>query len=188
MRYLVLLLALLSTLPATAQTKPELQKQLLNMAQQSKKIQATQRSNTTDVLKSMAIELTQLHTQTLNQIVQLQGWPTKHQVTEDGVRAAFQLVSHSKNLSFQQNMLPLIIQSYMDKQGLIGEAVAIFTDEVSIAQGKSQVFGTQANVIGGKVVFFKIENEDSVDQLRAQMGMSTLAEFRKSLEVFYSTK
>ena len=176
------------TFPVSAQTKPELQQQLLNMAQQSQQIQTRQKSNATEVLKNMATKITQLHTQTLNQIVQLQGWPSKEQVTEAGVKAAFRLVNHSNNLSFQQNMLPFIIQSYMDKQGLSGEAVAIFTDKVSIAQGKNQVFGTQANVIGGKLVFFKIENEDSVDQLRSQMGMLPLTEYKKSLEILYGVK
>ncbi|MFT6989510.1 MAG: antitoxin component of RelBE/YafQ-DinJ toxin-antitoxin module [Paraglaciecola sp.] len=180
MRYMLLLLVLLSTL-SVAQTKPELQKQLLNMAQQSEQIQVAQKNDATEALKSMATDISQLHTQTLNQIVQLQGWPTKAQVTEEGVRAAFSLASHSNNLSFQQNMLPFIIQSYMDKQGMSGEAVAIFTDKVSIAQGKNQVFGTQADLIDGKLVFFKIENEDSVDQLRAQMGMTNLAEYKKIL-------
>lgn len=190
MRYMLLLFALLSTLSltASAQTKPELQKQLLNMAQQSEQIQATQKSNATQSLKNMAADISQLHTQTLKEIVQLQGWPTKAQVTEQGVMAAFTLVSHSNNLSFQQNMLPLIIESYINKQGLSGEAVAIFTDKVSIAQGKNQVFGTQADLIGGEVVFFQIENEDSVDQLRAQMDMSTLKEYKKTLEVFYGVK
>ena len=184
---MLLLLALLCTLSlaASAQTKPILQKQLLRMAQQSKQIQAAQKSDGTVVLKNMAADISQLHTQTLNEIVQLQGWPTKAQVTEQGVKAAFKLVSHSNNLGFQQDMLPLIIQSYMDKQGISGEAVAIFTDKVCIAQGKNQVFGTQADLIGGEIVFFQIENEDSVDQLRAQMGMPTLKEYKKTLEVFY---
>jgi hypothetical protein len=171
-----------------AQTKPELQKQLLDMAEQSNQIHATLTSDSTKALKSMAIDITGLHTQALREIVQLQGWPSKDQVTEEGVRAAFVLVSHSNNLSFQQDMLPLIIQSYIDKQGVSGENVAIFTDKVSIAQGKNQVFGTQANVIGGKVVFLQIENEESVDKLRAQMGMQSLAEFKQSLETLNNVK
>jgi hypothetical protein len=190
MRYILVLLTLLPTLSFTAraQTKPVLQKQLLNMAQQSQQIQAMQNSDATAILKNMAADITQLHTQTLHEIVQLQGWVTKAQVTEEGVKAAFTLVSHSKNLRFQQDMLPLIIQSYIDKQGIDGEAVAIFTDQVSIAQGKNQVFGTQADLIDGKLVFFQIENEDSVDQLRAQMDLPTLAEYKKALKVFYGVE
>ena len=82
-------------------------------------------------------------------------------------------------------MLPLIIQSYMDKQGISGEAVAIFTDSVFIAQGKNQVFGTQAELIDGKIVFFQIENEDNVNLLRAQMELPPLAEYQKTLEEFH---
>jgi hypothetical protein len=185
MRYVVLLLLSMWLLPADAQTKPILQKQLFNMAQQSQQIQTRHTSNATEVLKDMASNITQLHTQTLNQIVQLQGWPTKAQVTEKGVNAAFTLVNYSNNLSFQQNMLPFIIQSYMDKQGISGEAVAILTDKVSIAQGQSQVFGTQADLIAGEVVFLPIENGDSVEQLRAQMGLLPLYEYKKALQAFY---
>jgi antitoxin component of RelBE/YafQ-DinJ toxin-antitoxin module len=116
MRYVVLLLLSMWLLPADAQTKPILQQQLLNMAQQSQQIQLALKSDATEALKSMAADISQLHTQTLNQIVQLQGWPTKAQVTEEGVRTAFSLASHSNNLSFQQNMLLFIIQSYMDNK------------------------------------------------------------------------
>lgn len=192
MRYLVLLLALLSTLiftlPASAQTKPELQQQLLNMAQQSQQIQTTLKNDSPKVLKSMAIDIVKLHTQTLNEIVQFQGWPTKDHVGKEGVIAAFQLVQHSLNLAFQQDMLPLIIQSFIDKDGIAGQDVAEFTDNVSIKLGKKQVFGTQAGLINGKVEFLPIENEDSVDQLRAQMGMQSLAEYKKSLEILNDIK
>jgi hypothetical protein len=56
---------------------------------------------------------------------------------------------------------------------------------VSIAQGKSQVFGTQADLIAGEVVFLPIENGDSVEQLRAQMGLLPLYEYKKALQAFY---
>jgi len=188
MRYILFLLTLLSALSATAQTKPELQKQLLNMAQQSKQVNATQKSDATEVLKNMAADISQLHTQTLNEIVQLQGWPTKTQVAEKGVIAAFELVKNSNNLSFQQDMLPLIIQSFVDKDGIAGQGVAEFTDNVSIKLGKNQVFGTQADLIAGAVVFFQIENEASVDELRAQMGLPPLGEYKKTLEILYGVE
>jgi hypothetical protein len=62
------------------------------------------------------------------------------------------------------------------------------TDKVSIAQGKSQVFGTQADLIAGEVVFLPIENGDSVEQLRAQMDLPSLAEYKKTLEELYGLK
>jgi hypothetical protein len=82
-------------------------------------------------------------------------------------------------------MLPLIIQSFLDKEGIAGKDVAQFTDNVSIRLGKKQVFGTQSKLINGKIIFAPIENEDSVDSLRAQMGMSTLAEYKETLKTLY---
>ena len=105
-----------------------------------------------------------------------------------GIQAAFMLLKHSHDLAFQQDMLPLIIQSYLDREGIAGKDVAQFTDNVSIKLGKKQVFGTQAEFISGKVIFVPIENEDSVDQLRAQMDMPPLAEYKKILEKFYNVK
>jgi hypothetical protein len=57
--------------------------------------------------------------------------------------------------------------------------VAIFTDNVSIAHGKNQVFGTQADLVNGEVVFAPIEDENSVDQLRDKMGMLFLESIKK---------
>jgi hypothetical protein len=73
----------------------------------------------------------------------------------------------------------------MDKQFMSVEAVAILTDKVSMLKAKVRYLVHKQILIGGKLVFFKIENEDSVDQLIAQMGMTTLKIYKKTLEVFY---
>ena len=85
-------------------------------------------------------------------------------------------------------MLPFVIQSYIDKDGIAGQDVAQFTDNVSIKLGKKQVFGTRAEFLNGKVIFTPIENEASVDLLRAQMDMPPLAEYKTTLEVFYGIR
>ena len=177
------------SLSALAQVDKTLQSQLLKMAAQNKEIHQNldkyALGNVPTALQSVATEIEDLHTQTLKEIVSLHGWPSKKQVEVEGVQATFMLIKHSKDLAFQQDMLPLIIQSYLDKEGIAGQDVAQFTDNVSIKLGKKQVFGTQAEFINGKVIFAPIENQDSVDQLRAQMNMPSLAEYKKTLELFY---
>ena len=133
-------------------------------------------------LQLLATNINQLHTETLKEIVSLNGWPNKESVTEQGVKAAFSIVNHSSDLAFQQDMLPLIIQSYINQDGLAGKDVAEFTDKVSLKLGKPQVFGTQSEMVEGKIQFAPIENQANVDQLRAQMGMPPLAEFKESLK------
>jgi hypothetical protein len=46
------------------------------------------------------------------------------------------------------------------------------------------VFGTSADLVNGEVVFAPIGEEDSVDQLRNQMGMLSLAKYKKNSEGF----
>ncbi|WP_299077435.1 DUF6624 domain-containing protein [uncultured Paraglaciecola sp.] len=171
---------------ALAQTNTQLQQQLLKMAEQNRQIQQDiSHYAPTDIppaLQSLTSNIENLHSQTLKEIIALHGWPSKSQVGEKGVLAAFSLAQHSNDLAFQQNLLPLIIQSYINKDGIEGKDVAEFTDKVSIKLGKKQVFGTQAKVVNDKVIFAPIKNRDSVDQLRNQMGMPPLAEFERSLE------
>jgi hypothetical protein len=188
MRSIVYLTILFISMPLLAEVNEDLQSQLIRMAQQNQQVrQSLEKYNTENVppaLQTLASQIGKLQTQTLKEIITLHGWPTKKKVGEKGTQAAFILVQHSKNLVFQQDMLPLIIQSFLDKGGIAGKDIAKFTDSVSIRLGKKQVFGTQAKWIDGKVVFAPIENEDSVNLLRAQMGMPPLEEYKKSLETF----
>jgi hypothetical protein len=188
MRLIVYLTILFISMPLLAEVNEDLQSQLIKMAQQNQQVrQSLEKYNTENIppaLQTLASQIDKLQTQTLKEIITLHGWPTKKKVGEKGTQAAFILVQHSKNLVFQQDMLPLIIQSFLDKGGIAGKDVARFTDSVSIRLGKKQVFGTQVKWIDGKVVFAPIENEDSVNLLRAQMGMPPLEEYKRSLEAF----
>jgi hypothetical protein len=188
MRLLLCLAILLTSLPTMSQLDTGLQDQLVKMAEQNQQVSQSldkyDPENIPLTLQSVATEINNIHTQTLKEIVTLYGWPSKKQIGEKGIKAAFILIKHSNDLAFQQDMLPLIIQSYIDKEGIAGQDVAQFTDNVSIKLGKKQVFGTQAKLIDGKVVFAPIQNMETVDPLRAQMGMSSLLEYKQILKAF----
>lgn len=190
MRFILYLSLLMSSASLIAQVDQTLSARLIKMAEQSQEIQQNLKQYSAKkapkALTLIASEIDKLHSQTLVEMVKLHGWPNQQLVGKQGVLAAFELVKHSSNLSFQQNMLPLVLQSYLDQEGLAGQEVAELTDNVYIKQGKKQVFGTQADWLNGQVVFLPIENEESVDQLRAQMGLPPLAEYKKSLEEFYA--
>ena len=189
MRLIMCLVILLPPLPALAQVDIDLQRQLIKMAQQNQQISQSldkyESARVPEALQSLALEISELHTETLKEIIALHGWPSKSQVEKQGIQAIFQLIQHTHDLMFQQDMLPLVIQSFVDKEGITGQEVAEFTDRILIKLGKKQVFGTQAKLINSKVIFAKIENENSVDQLRAQMDLPPLAEYKQTLKVFY---
>ncbi len=188
MRLIIYLVLLFTSLTTLAQVDKKLQEQLVEMAQQNQQVRQRlekyNAENTPPALQTLASQINKLHTQTLKEIITLHGWPTKNKVGEKGIQASLTLLQHSKDLVFQQNMLPLIIQSFLDKGGIAGKDVAQFTDNVSIKLGKKQVFGTQAKLIDGKVVFAPIQNMETVDPLRAQMGMSSLLEYKQILKAF----
>ena len=58
----------------------------------------------------------------------------------------------------------------------------------TIAQGKKQIYGTQANVSEGKVVFSPIEDETNVDKRREEMKMPSLDFYLKIMEKMYGIK
>lgn len=192
MGFIVCLTIIMTTQPAMAKIDNDLHDQLIKMAQQKQQIRQSlgkyALGNVPAALQSVATQIDNLHTQTLKEIVALYGWPSKKRIGIKGIHAIFFLIQHSQDLVFQQDMLPFVIQSYIDKDGIAGQDVAQFTDNVSIKLGKKQVFGTRAEFLNGKVIFTPIENEASVDLLRAQMDMPPLAEYKTTLEVFYGIR
>lgn len=190
MRFILYLSLFISSTSLIAQVDQSLSQQLIKMAEQSQEIRQNLKQygskKAPKALTLIAAEIDKLHAQTLAEMVKLHGWPNQQQVGKHGVLAAFELVKHSSSLTFQQNMLPLVIQSYLDQDGITGQEVAELTDNVYLKQGKAQVFGTQADWLNGQVVFLPIENEHTVDQLREQMGLEPLDEFKKALEDLYA--
>jgi hypothetical protein len=189
MKVIFCITLLLYSFSTSAQTDEKLQNRLIKMAEQSLQVRQSVSQYTEQsapaALQSIATDIDNLHTKTLQEMVALHGWPNQKLVGKQAVQATFLLVQHARDLSFQLNMLPLVIQSYLDGEGVAGQNVAELTDTVAIKQGKKQVFGTQAEIIDGQIVLAPIEDENSVEQLRAQLGLGTLAEYKKTLETLH---
>lgn len=120
-------------------------------------------------------------------IVRQYGWPGPELVGRDGTEAAFLLVQHA-DLTFQKEMLPLVEKAYKSGK-LSGQSYALLLDRVLVGEGKPQVYGTQAKSIeewkGREPVLEPIQDEANVDKRRAEVGMSSLAEYRELLKRIY---
>ena len=126
------------------------------------------------------------NTHRLQQIIEENGWPYKDQVGTKGVGAAFLILQHADH-AFQKKMLPLVQEIY-EQGGLKGEHLALLTDRVLVGDGKAQLYGTQAKVVDGSVQFFPIEDEMSIDERRAELGLRPLAKYRKIMERMYGVE
>lgn len=127
------------------------------------------------------------NTKRMRVIVRQYGWPGPKLVGRDGTEAAFLLVQHAE-LTFQQEMLPLVEKAY-ESGNLSGPSYALLLDRVLVGEGKPQVYGTQAKRIeewnGREPVLEPIVDEANVDKRRAEVGLSPLSGYRELLKRLY---
>ena len=134
-------------------------------------------------------DIDRYNTNQMKQIVKTYGWPTFTLIGRQAAGDAWLLVQHADlDPKFQRLCLdlmePLLIQGEVSKANY-----AYLTDRVLSAEGKKQIYGTQfVQGMDGRWSPKPIEDPESVDRRRAEMGMPTLAEYKKMLEEMYGTR
>lgn len=141
-------------------------------------------------IEARMTEIDSANTARMKEIVKQYGWPGPELVGVDGTEAAFLLVQHAEH-EFQKQMLPLVEKAYRQKK-LQGQDYALLLDRVLVAEGKPQVYGTQAKRFdqwkNKEPVFDPIEDEANVDKRRAEVGLFSMAEYRRLLKQIYFPK
>lgn len=115
----------------------------------------------------------------LNEIFDESGWPGVDMVGQDGADAAWTLLKHADTQT-KQRALALIEES--EDPGVAAAEIAFMTDEVLVALGEEQLFGTQFEMVHGGLVQLPLDNRDSVDARRARVGLPSLDEYLEMLE------
>jgi len=179
---------------APAVASPELRKELLervarDQAIRNELIKSGVMHPDAEIEARMA-EIDSANTARMKEIVNQYGWPGPELVGVDGTEAAFLLVQHAEH-EFQKQMLPLVEKAYRQKK-LQGQDYALLLDRVLVAEGKPQVYGTQAKKLdqwkNKEPVFDPIEDEANVDKRRAEVGLFSMAEYRRLLKQMYFPK
>lgn len=190
MRYLITLLFI--PFISFAEVNLPLQKQLLDMEIKDQQIRnelvKSGWKNASKELLEQLHQIDQSNTDRLKDIIKEHSWLTKQLVGVEGVGAAFLIIQHSPDTAFKEEMLPYLEQSYLRNEGISGQQLALLTDRILIAQGKAQIYGTQADLSEGQVVFSPIEDEANVDKRRKKMNMPPLEFYRKLVEEMYGIK
>jgi hypothetical protein len=127
------------------------------------------------------------NTARMKSIIKEYGWPRLELVGWDGTEAAFILVQHADH-SFQKELLPLM-QKEFKSGALAGPNFALFIDRVLVEDGKTQIYGSRAKPFDqwemGEPALYPIEDEADVDKRRAEVGLSSLADYREFLKKMY---
>lgn len=113
------------------------------------------------------------------EIYKVDGFPHKNKVSEDVYKGAVVLTLHqpTENLEEILNDIKDLSPAEVDPRDL-----AYMVDKIRVHKGENQVYGTQYKTDGNKITFLPIEDEENVDQRRKEVGMETLAKYKKKAE------
>ena len=115
----------------------------------------------------------------MRQIVAAYGWPGYGLAGVDGAHAAWLLVQHAP-AEFQEECLPLLEDS-VARGDAAPRDLAYLTDRVLMHRGEPQIYGTQYQVMDGRLSLWKVRDPDRLDQRRAALGLPPEAENRARL-------
>jgi hypothetical protein len=141
--------------------------------------------DTTDLRRMSDVDAD--NTNFLKKIVAERGWPGRSLVGSEATNAAFLIVQHSPDTTFQAQVLPLLEKAYAAGEAE-GQQVALLTDRVAVQRGRPQVYGTQASVVNGRFKLNPIADSANVDARRAKLGMPPVAAYMRILDSLYSTR
>ena len=126
-----------------------------------------------------------INTKRMKQVVREFGWPPASLVGDDGAVAMFLLVQHAdRDPGFQREALPLLRAAFARKEAS-GEHLALLTDRTLVAEGKPQRYGTQADIVDGKVVVKPVEDEPNLDLRRAELGLPSMDAYLELMRQVY---
>src|SRR5262249_35173138 len=86
--------------------------------------------------------------------------------------------------TFQKRCLGLLALAVKQKDAS-PKHLAYLTDRVRVAEKAKQVYGTQFRQVNGKLEPCPIEDEANVDKRRKEVGLPSMAEYRKIMEAAY---
>lgn len=101
------------------------------------------------------------HTQRLQKIVTRYGWPTPRNAGPDAAKAAFLIVQHSPDLSFQSQVLPEL-EAAVQRAEAPADEVALVTDRILVDERQPQRYRTQFQMANGKMVMYAVKDEDGL--------------------------
>jgi hypothetical protein len=166
-----------------------LRAELLKRVEQDQAVrqQAIAAGNTDEAWK-LAIPVDQDNTKWLKQIVAQKGWPTKSLVGDQASNAAFLIAQHSPDEAFQEQVL-VLMEAHLKQNEVNGYDIAMLRDRTLMHRGSPQIYGTQFDrEPDGAMVMYKTEDLEGLDTRRAQMGLPSIAEYKKALAEMYHAR
>ncbi len=115
----------------------------------------------------------------LRELMPAEGWFSRQEVGEAGIKASFHIVQHAGDLATLKFVLPRL-QALAERGELDGSSYAAMYDRVATTEGRPQRYGTQFHCVGGRIAPFPLENPGQVEEDRRALKFGqTFAESDK---------
>jgi hypothetical protein len=122
----------------------------------------------------------------LQYIIEEYGWPDSSRVGSDGARAAFVILQHSPNHEFQKKMMP-VLERLAERGDVPRDDAAMLIDRVLMHDSLPQRYGTQFQMVDGRLVLYEVQDEVLLEERRKSMGLPPLEEYMRLMQDLYRT-
>jgi hypothetical protein len=122
----------------------------------------------------------------LQHIIEGYGWPDSSRVGSDAASAAFLILQHSPIHEFQEKMMP-VLERLAERGDVPRDDAAMLIDRVLMHDNLPQRYGTQFQMVDGRLVLYQVEDEALLEERRRSMGLPPLEQYMRLLEDFYKT-
>ncbi|MDX1830521.1 MAG: DUF6624 domain-containing protein [Lutibacter sp.] len=113
-------------------------------------------------------------------IIEKCGMPTLNEVTQKHMTAIWLGLQHS-NKKNRKKYFPQIEEA-VENGNLSKQQYALMKDRMLMDEGKPQIYGSQ--IKNGKL--YKLENPETVNERRKEMGMGTIEEYLKYFDIEFN--
>jgi hypothetical protein len=121
----------------------------------------------------------------LRRVVRERGWPARASVGDSAAAVAWLILQHTPFYEWQDEMLPTLEQ-LAARGELPPPDLALFTDRVLVHRGQPQRYGSQFDVVGGRLVPARIADLPQLDARRAAVGLPPMAEYVRMMGEMYN--
>ncbi len=123
---------------------------------------------------------------TVISLIEKCGMPTLKEVNDVQMSAIWVVFQHGDNVN-RKKYLPLLEKSAKNGD-LKATQIAMMKDRTLMNDGEPQVYGTQVTRNGDKWVLYSLENPETVNKRRAEMGFEPLQDYLKRWDIEFNIK
>jgi len=106
-------------------------------------------------------------------IIDNHGWLSKDDIGEVGNKTLFLVIQHAPENSIRKKYFPLLEGSAKKGESELS-AMATMIDRILVQDGEHQIYGTQSQMVDGRLQPFPIEDAKDVNKRRKKVGLGKM--------------